>query len=164
MVVMKEGVKLSSLNRSRQHDLPTPESQIRRSLICEEAGCVRREDVLVKWVVEGGGGGVRESHSCGFGLPWRGQSVEESDSGWREKEHKRQWKEQSEGRGDGSGISADGEFTGQSEVMRLVAEGRCMCLCLLSWARVTGCVCEVDNQQREGNDVGGGAFVLFCGS
>jgi hypothetical protein len=46
--------------------------------------------------------------------------------------------------------------------MVVVAEGRCVCLCLLSWARVTGCVCEVDNQQREGDDVGGGAFVLFC--
>lgn len=34
MVVMKEGVKESSLKRSRQHDLPTPESPIRRSLIC----------------------------------------------------------------------------------------------------------------------------------
>ena len=33
MVVMKEGVKESSLKRSRQQDLPTPESPIRRSLI-----------------------------------------------------------------------------------------------------------------------------------
>ena len=33
MVVMKEGVKESSLNRRRQHDLPTPESPMRRSLI-----------------------------------------------------------------------------------------------------------------------------------
>jgi hypothetical protein len=33
MVVMKEGVKESSLKRSRQHDLPTPESPIRSSLI-----------------------------------------------------------------------------------------------------------------------------------
>lgn len=33
MVVMKEGVKESSLKRSRQHDLPTPESPMRRSLI-----------------------------------------------------------------------------------------------------------------------------------
>jgi hypothetical protein len=33
MVVMKEGVKLSSLKRRRQHDLPTPESPIRRSFI-----------------------------------------------------------------------------------------------------------------------------------
>jgi hypothetical protein len=34
MVVMKEGVKESSLKRSRQHDLPTPESPMRSSLIC----------------------------------------------------------------------------------------------------------------------------------
>jgi len=33
MVVMKEGVKESSLKRRRQQDLPTPESPIRRSLI-----------------------------------------------------------------------------------------------------------------------------------
>lgn len=34
IVVMKEGVKESSLKRSRQQDLPTPESPISRSLIC----------------------------------------------------------------------------------------------------------------------------------
>ncbi len=34
MVVMKEGVKESSLKRSRQQDFPTPESPIRRSFIC----------------------------------------------------------------------------------------------------------------------------------
>ena len=34
MVVMKLGVKLSSLNRNRQQDLPTPESPISRSFIC----------------------------------------------------------------------------------------------------------------------------------
>lgn len=33
MVVIKEGVKLSSLKRKRQQDLPTPESPIRRSFI-----------------------------------------------------------------------------------------------------------------------------------
>lgn len=33
MVVIKDGVNESSLKRSRQHDLPTPESPIRRSLI-----------------------------------------------------------------------------------------------------------------------------------
>lgn len=38
MVVMKEGVKESSLKRSRQHDLPTPESPISRSLICRIEG------------------------------------------------------------------------------------------------------------------------------
>ncbi len=36
MVVMKDGVNESSLKRSRQQDLPTPESPIRRSLICTE--------------------------------------------------------------------------------------------------------------------------------
>lgn len=40
MVVMKEGVNESSLNRSRQHDLPTPESPIRRSLIYMIGGAV----------------------------------------------------------------------------------------------------------------------------
>ncbi len=34
MVVMNEGVKESSLNRKRQHDFPTPESPISKSLIC----------------------------------------------------------------------------------------------------------------------------------
>ena len=33
MVVMNEGVNESSLNRSKQHDLPTPLSPMRRSLI-----------------------------------------------------------------------------------------------------------------------------------
>lgn len=33
IVVMNEGVKESSLNRNRQHDLPTPESPIRSNLI-----------------------------------------------------------------------------------------------------------------------------------
>jgi hypothetical protein len=33
IVVMNEGVKESSLNLSRQHDLPTPLSPMRRSLI-----------------------------------------------------------------------------------------------------------------------------------
>jgi hypothetical protein len=37
MVVMKEGVKESSLNLSRQHDFPTPESPISNSLICVNA-------------------------------------------------------------------------------------------------------------------------------
>jgi len=35
-VVMKDGVNESSLKRSRQHDLPTPESPMRRSLICRQ--------------------------------------------------------------------------------------------------------------------------------
>ena len=34
MVVMNDGVNESSLKRSRQQDLPTPESPIRSSLIC----------------------------------------------------------------------------------------------------------------------------------
>ena len=34
IVVIKEGVKESSLKRRRQHDLPTPESPISSSLIC----------------------------------------------------------------------------------------------------------------------------------
>ena len=38
MVVMNDGVNESSLNRSRQHDLPTPESPMRRSLICAPPG------------------------------------------------------------------------------------------------------------------------------
>jgi hypothetical protein len=33
MVVMNDGVNESSLKRSRQHDFPTPESPMRRSLI-----------------------------------------------------------------------------------------------------------------------------------
>lgn len=48
IVVMKEGVKESSLKRRRQHDFPTPESPIRRSLICE---------VEVSWRF---GGGVKQ--------------------------------------------------------------------------------------------------------
>ena len=36
MVVMNEGVKESSLNRSKQQDLPTPESPISSSLIYVE--------------------------------------------------------------------------------------------------------------------------------
>jgi hypothetical protein len=35
MVVMKDGVKESSLKRRRQHDFPTPESPMRSSLIYE---------------------------------------------------------------------------------------------------------------------------------
>jgi hypothetical protein len=39
MVVMKDGVNESSLKRSRQHDLPTPESPISSSLICWNGQC-----------------------------------------------------------------------------------------------------------------------------
>jgi hypothetical protein len=67
-------------------------------------------EVVERW---GGGVVVRESHSCGFGLPWRGQSVGESDSGWRYKGHRWQWEGELES-GGGSGISADDEFTGQT--------------------------------------------------
>ena len=45
IVVMKEGVKESSLKRSRQHDLPTPESPIRSSLICVCKGLVVGLDI-----------------------------------------------------------------------------------------------------------------------
>ena len=38
IVVMKEGVKESSLNRSKQHDFPTPESPMRSNFICEHNG------------------------------------------------------------------------------------------------------------------------------
>lgn len=44
MVVMNEGVNESSLNRSRQHDLPTPESPIRSSLIWLGLGDVGVEE------------------------------------------------------------------------------------------------------------------------
>jgi hypothetical protein len=88
MVVMNEGVKLSSLNRSR---------------------VVLERRSWKWWMVGVGVDVVRESHSCGFGLPWRGQSVGESDSGWRYKGRRRQW----EGKSESDGISADGEFTGQ---------------------------------------------------
>jgi hypothetical protein len=46
MVVMNEGVNESSLKRSRQHDLPTPESPMRSSLIY--AGCVSRFGLAVE--------------------------------------------------------------------------------------------------------------------
>ena len=36
MVVMNEGVNESSLNRSKQHDLPTPESPMRSNFIYNE--------------------------------------------------------------------------------------------------------------------------------
>jgi hypothetical protein len=52
IVVMKEGVKLSSLKRRRQQDLPTPESPIRRSFICVEGECVGRDcerDIVNVW-------------------------------------------------------------------------------------------------------------------
>lgn len=42
MVVMKDGVNESSLNRRRQHDFPTPESPISSSLICSGIRCLLR--------------------------------------------------------------------------------------------------------------------------
>jgi hypothetical protein len=81
MVVMKEGVKESSLKRSKQHDFPTPESPISRSLICSGllASCVyslfRRRDRICgpPWRSRCGrrGGTYKEvvvscpSHVCG---------------------------------------------------------------------------------------------------
>lgn len=48
IVVMKEGVKESSEKRSRQQDLPTPESPMRRSLICARLEMlIRRQAGLV---------------------------------------------------------------------------------------------------------------------
>jgi hypothetical protein len=56
IVVMKEGVKESSLKRNRQHDLPTPESPINRSLIFVVVSIAR--DVYDK---EGNARGSRSS-------------------------------------------------------------------------------------------------------
>ena len=77
MVVMKDGVNESSLKRSRQQDLPTPESPIRRSLICaagELAGrggrCAGRQmgrggaPGLADEGAAGGGDGVVEGLQC----------------------------------------------------------------------------------------------------
>src|SRR5687767_9320252 len=95
IVVMKDGVKESSLKRRRQHDLPTPESPISRSLIYTAemksvhilAICyviisrrvLRHASVLKRarpyeadaWEVGGRRGGwmrecVRGSHSCDY--------------------------------------------------------------------------------------------------
>ena len=49
IVVINDGVKLSSEKRSRQHDFPTPESPIRSSFIYMRGQ---------HWTVEGGGGGL----------------------------------------------------------------------------------------------------------
>ena len=49
MVVMKDGVKESSLNRRRQHDLPTPESPISKSLICEAKDLISTWSVQKRW-------------------------------------------------------------------------------------------------------------------
>lgn len=48
IVVMKDGVNESSLKRSRQHDLPTPESPMSSSLICVGKGFGQREGSSVR--------------------------------------------------------------------------------------------------------------------
>lgn len=63
MVVMKEGVKESSLKRSRQHDLPTPLSPMSRSLILggvsqgRDEGCDRFGVDVEGWL-QGVPGGI----------------------------------------------------------------------------------------------------------
>jgi hypothetical protein len=49
MVEMKDGVNESSLKRSRQQDLPTPESPIRSSLICVGASVLRPREATAVW-------------------------------------------------------------------------------------------------------------------
>lgn len=49
IVVMNEGVNESSLKRRRQHDFPTPESPINRSLICESRRLARFEIWYVRF-------------------------------------------------------------------------------------------------------------------
>jgi len=66
MVVMNEGVKESSLNRSRQHDLPTPESPMRSSLICGGQGQSGGRSRVERMTT---GRDVRGNHSFLF-LPW----------------------------------------------------------------------------------------------
>jgi hypothetical protein len=46
IVVIKLGVKLSSLKRSKQHDLPTPESPMRSSFICTKKQRPRQQKSL----------------------------------------------------------------------------------------------------------------------
>lgn len=74
MVVMKEGVKESSLKRSRQHDLPTPESPINRSLICRGVSMTCRWEQFGNWtathkevVVPCSSHGVRVCEGCRVG-------------------------------------------------------------------------------------------------
>lgn len=72
IVVMKEGVKLSSLKRRRQHDLPTPESPIRRSFICRwrcELVGSNWELHIVAVLAAGGEGGVDSRGSRNFVCP-----------------------------------------------------------------------------------------------
>ena len=59
MVVMKEGVKESSLKRRRQHDFPTPESPISKSLIYLHAVSKSAKDELHSHVNGSAQGKVR---------------------------------------------------------------------------------------------------------
>jgi hypothetical protein len=61
MVVMNDGVNESSLKRSKQHDLPTPESPMRSSLICQivsardgEQSARRSSGTTVSWGQDAG--------------------------------------------------------------------------------------------------------------
>lgn len=83
MVVMKEGVKESSLKRRRQHDLPTPESPIRSNFIFQRFmisdgrpmgqetmdRCKRKLATYQKIVIPGGGHDTvaEEGQRAGFG-------------------------------------------------------------------------------------------------
>lgn len=60
MVVMKLGVNESSLNLRRQHDLPTPESPIKRSFICTMEAQVNVDPSLRYLGMGERGGGGRE--------------------------------------------------------------------------------------------------------
>lgn len=80
MVVMNEGVKESSLKRSRQQDLPTPESPMRRSLICARSvsggmwGWAVCERTYQEVIVAGSG------HLCGGGCGGGGGREGEEDN------------------------------------------------------------------------------------
>ena len=76
MVVMKEGVNESSLNRSKQHDLPTPESPIKSSLIYGVEVSLR-----FLLVIESAGRDVPENRSCASLPSWRRSRMCEED--WR---------------------------------------------------------------------------------
>jgi hypothetical protein len=79
MVVMNEGVKLSSLNRRRQQDFPTPESPMRRSFICQSksAGVAREmlREANQKVIV------ASSSHFDGDLAEWRLATAEIQEKG-----------------------------------------------------------------------------------
>jgi hypothetical protein len=80
MVVMKEGVKESSLKRRRQHDFPTPESPISSSLICVSCQCLWRL-IECDWDVPG-------NHNCASQPSWirsrtHGEKEDVSEMGLR---------------------------------------------------------------------------------